>query len=340
SAATAVVATFAPQLFTRGGLQPDLYYDTAAVIIVLILLGRYLEARAKAGTGEAIRKLMGLQARTARVLRNGVAQDIPIADVLVDDLLVVLQEKIPVDGVIVEGSGSIDESMVTGESMPVEKGVHAAVVGATVNRSGLFTMRATKVGRDTVLQQIIRMVQEAQGSKAPIQRLADRVSSVFVPIVFAVAIMTFGVWWAFGPAPALTYALLNTVAVLIIACPCALGLATPTAVMVGVGRGAERGVLIKDAEALELLQKIQIIVLDKTGTLTQGRPVVTDVQGVHDAQLPAIAALAQRSTHPLAQAVAAHGAPIPTAAPVVQEFMEIAGKGIRGRVDARMLRLG
>ncbi|MDO8599395.1 MAG: HAD-IC family P-type ATPase, partial [bacterium] len=267
--AYSTVATFVPRVFERGGLMPDLYYDTAAVIITLILLGRYLEARARAGTGEAIRKLMGLQVRTARVRRDGREQDIPIEDVRIgDEIIVRTGEKVPTDGVIIEGQGSVDESMVTGESMPVEKMVGASVVGATMNRSGSFVMRTTKVGKDTVLQQIIRLVQEAQGSKAPIQRLADRVSGVFVPIVFGIAALTFTAWYVWGPEPSLTFAMLNTVAVLIIACPCAMGLATPTAIMVGVGRGAERGILIRDAEALELLQKVRTIILDKTGTLT------------------------------------------------------------------------
>lgn len=336
-----VAATFAPQLFTVGGLTPDLYYDTAAVIITLILLGRYLEARAKAGTSEAIRKLMGLQARTARVRRGTHEEDIPIERVVIGDEVVVRTgEKIPVDGVILEGQGSVDESMVTGESMPVEKGSGAHVVGATLNRSGAFTMRATAVGADTVLQQIIRLVQDAQGSKAPIQRLADRVSGVFVPVVFGIAAATFVIWWAFGPEPAFTRAMLSTVAVLIIACPCALGLATPTAIMVGVGRGAQRGVLIRDAEALELLRKVRTIVLDKTGTLTEGSPSVTDsTDGVREV-FPHLLALADRSTHPLSHAVAQHLRAQGVQPSAVSSFHEVAGQGLRGSVNGMRVLLG
>ncbi len=351
--AYSTVATFAPRVFERGGLMPDLYYDTAAVIITLILLGRYLEARARAGTGEAIRKLMGLQVRTARVRRpekgSGtlfLETDVPIEDVRIgDEIIVRTGEKIPTDGAIIKGQGSVDESMVTGESMPVEKATGASVVGATINRSGSFVMRATKVGKDTVLQQIIRLVQEAQGSKAPIQRLADRVSGVFVPIVFGIAVLTFVAWYVWGPEPSLTFAMLNTVAVLIIACPCAMGLATPTAIMVGVGRGAERGILIRDAEALELLHKVRTIVLDKTGTLTQGKPAVTDIQtalpipatGGEVEWLSLVSALASRSTHPLSQAIVQH---VQSSTLDTSQFEEIAGHGLKGRVSGKVVLLG
>ncbi|MBI4433501.1 copper-translocating P-type ATPase [Candidatus Uhrbacteria bacterium] len=335
-----VVATFVPQVFLRGNLPPDLYYDTAAVIITLIVLGRYLEARAKAGTGEAIRKLMGLQVRMARVRRGAEEQEVPIAEVRVGDLCVVRTgERVPTDGVIAEGQGSVDESMVTGESMPVEKGVGALVIGATLNQSGSFLMRATKVGSDTVLQQIIRLVAEAQGSKAPIQRLADRVAGIFVPVVFAIAAITFFVWWIWGPAPAFTLALLNTVAVLIIACPCALGLATPTAIMVGVGRGAEQGILIKDAAALELLHRVQTVVLDKTGTITEGKPMVTDMDPAVREVLPFIGLLASRSTHPLSQAIVRAADPLPMETSLTQ-FEEIPGKGLVGTLDERSFAVG
>jgi len=350
------VATFVPSVFERGGLAPDLYYDTAAVIITLILLGRYLEARARAGTGEAIRKLMGLQVRTARVRRDGREQDVAIEEVRIgDEIIVRTGEKVPTDGVIIEGQGSVDESMVTGESMPVEKATGATVVGSTVNRSGSFVMRATKVGKDTVLQQIIRLVAQAQGSKAPIQRLADRVSGVFVPIVFGIAALTFFAWYVWGPEPSLTFAMLNTVAVLIIACPCAMGLATPTAVMVGIGRGAGLGILIKDAEALELLYKVRTIVFDKTGTLTQGKPAVTDIQtslplpatgggGVGGGEvgwLPLVAALASRSTHPLSQAIVQYVRSSTSDTSVgAEQFEEIAGHGLKGRVSGKVILLG
>src|SRR3989338_4045231 len=247
------------------------YFDVATIIIGLILLGRYFEAKAKAGTSEAIKKLIGLQAKTARVVRDNKEIDIPISEVVIGDLIRVRPgEKIPVDGMITEGDSSIDESMITGESMPVDKKNGDTVVGATINKSGSFVFEATKIGQETMLAQIIKLVQEAQGSKAPIQRLADLVSSYFVPIVIMLAIATFIVWNNFGPEPTLLYAILNTVAVLIIACPCAMGLATPTAIMVGTGKGAEHGILIKDAESLEIAHKVKTIIFDKTGTLTKG----------------------------------------------------------------------
>ncbi|MBI3976306.1 MAG: heavy metal translocating P-type ATPase, partial [Armatimonadetes bacterium] len=273
-----VVATFFPQVFTAGGLEPAVYYETASIIIAFILLGRFLEARAKGQTSEAIRRLMGLRARTARVLRDGSEADIPVDEVAVGDIVIVRPgEKIPVDGVVVSGRSSVDESMLTGESIPVEKGEGDEVIGATLNKTGSFRFRATRVGRETALAQIIRLVEEAQGSKAPIQRLVDRIAAVFVPVVIGIALVTGLVWLLVGPEPRLTYALLAFVAVLIIACPCAMGLATPTAIMVGVGRGAEEGVLIRNAEALERAHRIRVIVLDKTGTLTRGRPEVTDI---------------------------------------------------------------
>ncbi|HET7874500.1 MAG TPA: heavy metal translocating P-type ATPase, partial [Methylomirabilota bacterium] len=271
-----VAVTLWPHTFMATGAMP--YFEAAALLMTFLVLGRWLEARARGGASEAIRRLMGLQPRTARVLRDGREEDVAISEVVVGDLLRVRPgERIPVDGLVVEGVSTVDESMLTGESLPVEKGVNAMVVGGSVNRTGSFTFRATRVGKETVLAQIIRLVEEAQGSKAPIQRLADRVASVFVPIVLAIAGVTFGIWWLWGPQPAFFYALTSAVGVLVIACPCAMGLATPTAIMVGTGKGAELGVLIKSAQALELLHKVRMVVLDKTGTVTQGRPTVTDV---------------------------------------------------------------
>ena len=321
------------------------YFDASATIIGLILLGRFLEARAKGSTTEAIRKLMGLRAKTARVIRNGDEIDIPVEAVAVDDIVVVRPgEKVPVDGVVTEDTSTVDESMLTGESMPVEKGVGALVYGATINGTGAFQFRATKVGRDTTLSQIIRLVEEAQGSKAPIQRLADQISSYFVPVVIAVALLTFGTWMAFGPEPAITYSLLSMVAVLIIACPCALGLATPTAVMVGTGKGAEHGILIRSAEALERAHKIQVVVLDKTGTLTRGQPVVTDlvvVQGQSQEEVLRLAASAERgSEHPLGEAIVAAASERGLALEGVRELQAVPGHGIHAWVNGLAVALG
>src|SRR5215204_3926065 len=269
-------ATLAPQLFASG--RADVYFDTSALIITLILLGRLLEAQAKGRTNEAIKKLAGLQAKTARVVRGGEEVDVLIDEVRAGDTVVVRPgEKIPVDGRVVSGQSAVDESMITGESIPATKRPGDEVIGATINASGSFRFRATKVGKDTALSQIIRMVEEAQGSKAPIQRLADRISGVFVPVVMVLATITFFTWLIFGPEPAFTLALLNFVAVLIIACPCAMGLATPTSIMVGTGKGAESGILIIGGEALESAHKLTTVVLDKTGTLTKGKPELTDV---------------------------------------------------------------
>ena len=266
------VVTFFPDIFTRSGLPADIYFDSAAMIIALILLGRLLEARAKGQTSEAIRKLMGLAPKTARVIRDGEEIDIPLEEVSKGDLIRVRPgEKIPVDGRVMEGQSAVDESMLTGESLPVDKKAGDEVIGATLNKSGSFAFEATRVGEETALAQIIRLVEQAQGSKAPIQRLADKVAGVFVPVVMGIAVITFLVWYFWGPAPNLTMAMLNFVAVLIIACPCALGLATPTAIMVGTGKGAENGILIKGGESLESIHALTTIVFDKTGTLTQGR---------------------------------------------------------------------
>ncbi|MEJ7652334.1 MAG: heavy metal translocating P-type ATPase, partial [Chloroflexia bacterium] len=274
-----LVVVVAPDALMAADVMPEVYFDTAIVIIGLILLGRWLEVRARGRTSEAIRRLVGLQPRTARVIRDGREDDVPISLVVLGDEVVVRPgERVPVDGVVLSGASAVDESMISGESLPVEKAPGAEVVGGTVNTTGSFTFQATRVGRDTVLAQIVRLVERAQGSKPPIQRLVDVVASYFVPAVIGLSLLTFAAWYAFGPEPRLTFALLNFVAVLIIACPCALGLATPTAIMVGTGKAAERGILIRDAAALERAYKTTTVVLDKTGTLTAGKPVVTDVR--------------------------------------------------------------
>ena len=302
--------TFLPQAFTDLGVGTHVYFDTAVMILALIVLGRLLEARARGQTSDAIRKLMGLQVRTARVWRDGNAVDIPVGDVAIGDLVLVRPgEKVPVDGNITQGGSTLDESMLTGESLPLDKAVGDAVFGGTLNRTGSFTMRAERVGRDTVLAQIVRLVEEAQGSKAPIQRLADRVARVFVPAVMAIAVLTFAAWLVWGPAPVVAFALLNFVAVLIIACPCALGLATPTAIRVGTGKGAELGILFKSGPALETAHRLQAVVLDKTGTITQGQPSVTDVathNGFTESEVLRLAASTeQASEHPVGQAIVA-----------------------------------
>ncbi len=272
-----IFPTVFPDSFHRQGLHPDVYYEVSAVVTTLILVGKWMEQRAKGQTSEAIRKLIGLQPKTARVIRDGVEQDIPIAAVQVGDRIRVRPgEKVPVDGVILEGSSTLDESMVTGESLPVSKSAGDEVIGATLNQTGSFVMEARRVGKDTLLAQIVRLVQEAQGSKAPIQQVADRVTAWFVPAVIGVAILTFVLWWGLAGNP--TLALVNTIGVLIIACPCALGLATPTSIMVATGRGAELRILVKRAESLEwLAHRLVTVVLDKTGTLTEGRPSVTEI---------------------------------------------------------------
>lgn len=325
------------------------YFDVSAIIIALVLLGRYLEARAKAGTGDAIKKLIGLSAKTARVLRDNQEMDISIEEVKTGDLIRVRPgEKIPVDGVIVEGESSIDESMVTGESMPKDKTKGDDVIGATINKTGSFVFRATKVGKETMLAQIIRLVEEAQGSKAPIQRLADNVAAYFVPAVIILAIITFSGWMIFGKSPAFTVAMLNSIAVLIIACPCAMGLATPTAIMVGTGIGASRGILIRDAESLETAHKIKKIVFDKTGTLTNGRPMVTDViplqttnyrlQANHVLQLAA--SLENHSEHSLATAILEKAKEEKTELLHVEGFRAIPGQGVSGEIDNKKVYFG
>ncbi len=339
------IATVFPAFFHRAGVMPAVYFDTSALIIVLILFGRMLEARAKGRASDAIRRLAGLAPRTARVIRAGAEADIPIEDVAPGDIVLVRPgEKIPVDGTVLDGNSAVDESMITGESLPVAKGPGVEVIGATVNRSGSFRFRATKVGKDTVLAQIIRLVREAQGSKAPIQRLADVIAGYFVPAVIAVAVITFSVWYAFGPAPRLTFALLNFVAVLIIACPCALGLATPTAVMVGTGRGAERGILIKGGESLETAHRLDTVVFDKTGTLTRGEPEVTDLVALEpfsgDEVLRLAAGAERRSEHPLGRAVVrrAEGKGLELAEPT--DFLALEGLGVAVRIAGRDVLVG
>ena len=277
--------TVFPDFFSQGGLSPEIYYDTSAIIITLILLGRYFETLMKSRASEAIKKLIGLQPKTAKILKDGKEIEILIDEVKIDDLIIVRPgEKIPVDGEIVEGFSEIDESMITGESMPVHKEKFSLVIGGTINRFSSFTFKSTKIGKDTVLARIIKLVEQAQGSKAPIQRLADLISSYFVPVTLAIAAITFIIWYFAGPQPAFNFALVNFVAVLIIACPCALGLATPMAIMVGTGNAAKKGILIKDAESLEIAHKINTIVFDKTGTLTQGKPAVTDIISIREIQ--------------------------------------------------------
>ncbi|MFQ5480357.1 MAG: heavy metal translocating P-type ATPase [Thermodesulfobacteriota bacterium] len=340
-----MAASFIPSLFTSSGFTPEVYYDTSAIIIVLILTGRLLEARAKGRTGAAIKKLMGLRARRARVIRDDSELEIPVEDVMPGDIVLVRPgEKIPVDGTVVEGHTTIDESMISGESMPVAKKEGDRVIGATVNGTGAFSFRAEKVGADTALAQIIRMVEEAQGSKPPIARLADFIASYFVPAVICIALLTFIIWYAFGPAPSLTYAMLNFVAVLIIACPCALGLATPTSIMVGTGRGAENGILIKGGEALETAHGLTAIVLDKTGTITEGRPSVRDLVTSGDFTEEDIlfnAASAERSSeHPLGEAIIreAEARGIKLSKP--EKFEALPGKGIRTVIKGREVLLG
>ncbi len=333
------VATFSPSLFVSAGLEPQVYFETAAIIIVLIMLGKFLELRAKGQASEAIKKLLGLQAKTARVLRGKEFIEIPIEEVKVDDVILVRPgEKVPVDGKILTGESVIDESMVTGESLPVEKTKGNLVIGSTINKSGSFQFKATKVGSDTVLSQIVKLVGQAQGSKAPIQRLADLISGYFVPVVLVIAVLTFAIWFILYPAPSLTAALVAAVTVLIIACPCALGLATPTAVMVGTGLGAQHGILIKDAQALELLHRVKAIILDKTGTLTKGKPEVTDVVMAVETKweekdlVRLVASAESHSEHPLGQAVVVYAKEkkLKVTAPI--NFKSITGAGILAKV--------
>jgi Cu+-exporting ATPase len=337
---------------TFGLLMGHVYYETAAVIITLIKLGKFLEARAKGRTSEAIKKLMGLRAKTARVVRDGLEAEVAIDDVRVGDVVLVRPgEKIPVDGVVIEGRSAVDESMLTGESLPVEKKPGDAVIGATLNKLGLLKFEATKVGKETALAQIIKLVEDAQGSKAPIQKLADQVSAVFVPVVISIAALTFLGWYFFGPTLPVnadtnnfTRALINMVAVLVIACPCAMGLATPTAVMVGTGKGAELGVLFKTSEALERAGKVTVVVLDKTGTITKGQPAVTDVvtsgKIASDELLRLAASVEKGSEHPLGESIWAEATTRGLQLVEPAGFKAEAGHGVQAEVDGRSVAVG
>jgi len=334
-------------------IEGHLYYETAAVIVTLIVLGRYLEAKAKGRTSEAIKKLMGLRAKTARVIRPGLPRartgqgrevDIPVEDVRVGDIVILRPgEKIPVDGMVIEGHSAVDESMITGESLPVSKEPGDEVIGATINKTGSFKFEATKVGKDTVLAQIIRLVEEAQGSKAPVQRLADWVSGVFVPVVISIAVVTFLAWYFWGGV-GFANSLINMVAVLVIACPCALGLATPTAIMVGTGKGAEQGILVKNAESLERAGNLEAIILDKTGTITRGEPRVTDVIASGELSseevLRLTASTERGSEHPLGEAVVQAAQERGLTLEEVEGFEAVAGQGVRARLDGRSILLG
>ncbi|MDP5018957.1 MAG: heavy metal translocating P-type ATPase, partial [Dolichospermum sp.] len=338
--------TLFPSLFLSQGLEIHVYYEVAAMVVTLILLGRFFEHRAKGQTSAAIHKLMGMQAKTARVMRDGLEIDVPINQVIVNDLILVRPgEKIPVDGEVIDGYSTVDEAMVTGESVAVKKQPGDQVIGATINKTGSFKFKATRVGKDTFLAQIVKLVQEAQGSKAPIQRLADQVTGWFVPAVIAIAILTFIIW--FSITGNFTLAMMTMVGVLIIACPCALGLATPTSVMVGTGKGAENGILIKSAESLELAHKINTIVLDKTGTLTQGKPTVTDfitIKGTangNELQLLKLAASVEhKSEHPLAAAVVKYTINQAVSLADVKNFAAIVGSGVRGVVYDQLVQVG
>ncbi|MDX3974994.1 heavy metal translocating P-type ATPase [Shinella sp.] len=338
-----LVATFAPSFLPPGTI--NVYYEAAAVIVTLILLGRLLEARAKGRTSEAIKRLAGLQAKTARVRRDGKAVDLPIGSVVSGDIVDVRPgERLPVDGEVIEGESYVDESMITGEPIPVSKSAGSAVVGGTVNQTGAFAFRATAVGGDTVLSRIIKMVEEAQGSKLPIQALVDKVTMWFVPAVFAVAALTFAAWLIFGPSPALTFALVNAVAVLIIACPCAMGLATPTSIMVGTGRGAELGVLFRKGEALQSLKDARVVAVDKTGTLTEGKPSLTDLELAvgfdRSTVVGLVAAVEAKSEHPIARAIVDAAAEEGIPLPAVSDFSSVTGFGVKAIVNGKRVEIG
>ena len=343
--AYSVFVTMWPEFVHEAGLHPETYFDSAAIIIGLILLGRWLEARAKGRTTGAIRRLVGLQATTARRLRNGVEEDVDLAIVVPGDLLRVRPgDKVPVDGVVVEGTSAVDESMLTGEPIPATKASGDEVIGATINTTGSFVMRATHVGRDTALARIVDLVQRAQGSKAPIQRLADRISEVFVPAVIVVAAATFVAWYLFGPEPRVTLALTAFIGVVIIACPCAMGLATPTAIMVGTGKGAETGILVRGGEALENAGRVDTVVMDKTGTLTLGKPAVTGVVPAPgftgERVLDLAAALETGSEHPLGEAIVRKARETELGFAKVDGFEAIVGRGVRGTIDGAEVVVG
>lgn len=331
---------FYPDFWLSRGVEPHVYFEASSVIVAFILLGRLLEERAKGNTSTAIRKLIGLQPKTVTIVReDGQLQEIPIGEIRMDDVVLVKPgEKIAVDGTVTDGSSFVDESMLSGESLPVEKRVGAHVFAGTINQKGSFRFRAEKVGKDTLLAHIIRMVQDAQGSKAPVQKLVDKIAAVFVPAIMSIALLAFLVWIFLDPTDGFTRGLLSAVTVLIIACPCALGLATPTAIMVGIGKGAELGILIKDAESLEIARKVDTIVLDKTGTITEGKPKVTDLIGPVDSSLTNIfCSLEKLSEHPLAEAVVNY---FPNGSVLIEQFESITGRGVQGRVGGKLYMAG
>ena len=338
--AYSVLVTFAPEIFRSAGIEPRTYFDSSTAIVGLVLMGRWLEARAKASTVGAIKELLGLQARSARIVRGGREIDVPLEEVRVGDLVRVRPgERLPVDGRVVEGNSEVDESMLTGEPVPVEKGPGDQVIGATMNGHGTLLFRATRVGRDTALAHIVELVRRAQGTKAPIQRLADRIGGIFVPIVLGIGAVTFGLWFVLGPDPKLTHALVAFITVVVISCPCAMGLATPTAIMVGTGKGAEAGILIRGGEALELVAGIQAIVFDKTGTLTRGRPTLGEIVAAPgftpDEVLDIAASVERGSEHPLAAAILARADAAGLGKRAIEGFEAVAGRGVRGRVEGR-----
>ena len=336
-----VIATVAPAFFTSRGVPADVYFEAVIIIIALILTGNAFEARAKRNTASALRALVHLQPKTARVVRNLVEQDVPIADVVAGDLVAVRPgERIPVDGILVRGESAVDESMLTGESLPVAKKVGDRLIGGTVNRTGAFRLKATTLGADSVLAQIVKLMRDAQGSRAPIQRLADRISGIFVPVVISIAIATFAAWFVLAETAPAVRAFAAAVAVLIIACPCAMGLAVPTAVMVSTGKGAELGVLIKGGEALQRAGDITTIVLDKTGTVTEGRPAVTDIVRGDDEMLRLVASLERSSEHPLADAIVQHARGKGLALADAESFVSVTGRGATGVVDGHALAAG
>ncbi|MBS5979768.1 MAG: heavy metal translocating P-type ATPase, partial [Dysgonomonas mossii] len=336
-----VFNTLFPQFWLDRGVHPHVYFEAACVIIAFILLGRLLEEKAKGNTSSSIKKLIGLQPKTVTVSENGNYTELPIEQVNIGNIIVVKPgEKVAVDGVVIEGSSYVDESMLSGEPIPVLKKEGEKVYAGTINQKGAFLFQAEKVGADTILAQIIRMVQEAQGSKAPVQKLVDKIAGIFVPIVMSIALLSLAVWFIYGGSDGITHGILALVAVLIIACPCALGLATPTAIMVGIGKGAEKGILIKDAESLELAKKVDVVVLDKTGTITEGKPVVTDIYWLNgdDNKKDVLYSLEKQSEHPLADAVTNYLAGIVSVP--IWEFESITGKGVIGLVDGEKYFVG
>ena len=343
--AYSVLVTVAPSIFRAAGIEPQTYFDSSTAIIGLVLMGRWLEARAKAQTVGAIKALLGLQSQSARIVRGGREIDVPLEDVRVGDLVRVRPgERVPVDGRVGEGESAVDESMLTGEPIPAAKRPGDEVIGGTMNLNGTFLFRATRVGRDTALAQIVELVRRAQGSKAPIQRLADRIGGVFVPVVLGLGALTFGLWFVIGPEPKLTHALVAFITVVVISCPCAMGLATPTAIMVGTGRGAEAGVLIRGGEALETAAQVDAVVFDKTGTLTRGRPslgtVVSSPGFTADEVLDIAASIERGSEHPLAAAILARGDELGLGRRAVEGFEAVSGRGVRGRIDGRIVMVG